>query len=564
MRISQLVLYLNIYIALFGALQAQELSLQIKPLEPTNQHTIDSLIVINRFADFNSLKNQYEAIGDQLLKMGYLDLDQKTLQQQSDNEYIGRIELGNRWKELHLVFDPDLFPDRVWEQLDVETQNGRVVLPIEQTEVILHALNEWLIDQGDPFANVQLAELQKIDAHRMQATLVGTQHEARNLDGIVIRGYEKFPRSFLKYYSGIRIGKQFDQKKLLQQNELLNNLGFVSTSKAPEALFREDSTKVYLYLQKENNNQFDGILGFATNEETNKLELNGYLNLLLSNNLNYGERLLINYKADGREQQNLEANLYMPFMFKTPVGVELGLKIFKRDSTFSTTEQLAKVHYQSHPTTRIFVGYRSHQSSNLLDENLAGLPVEDYQARYFIGGISYAAQQSSAFFPIKTFAELSLDLGDRETDLDKQDQFRIQAELYHQFRLNYKNRVFLRNTTGILSSDTYLTNELFRFGGINSIRGFSENSIDASLYTVLNTEYRYLLNANTYIHSVTDLAFFQNQTTDLESELFSFGIGMGLQTRAGVLKFTIANGISDEQDFNFSTTKVHLSLSSRF
>ena len=48
------------------------------------------------------------------------------------------------------------------------------------------------------------------------------------------------------------------------------------------------------------------------------------------------------------------------------------------------------------------------------------------------------------------------------------------------FNLNYKNSIYLKNSTQLLNSENYLTNELFRFGGINSIRGFNENSIDAS------------------------------------------------------------------------------------
>ena len=42
----------------------------------------------------------------------------------------------------------------------------------------------------------------------------------------------------------------------------------------------------------------------VNNEETNRLQFNGYLNLELNNNLNFGEQLLVNYKADGNEQQN--------------------------------------------------------------------------------------------------------------------------------------------------------------------------------------------------------------------------------------------------------------------
>ena len=55
-----------------------------------------------------------------------------------------------------------------------------------------------------------------------------------------------------------------------------------------------------------------------------------------------------------------------------------------------------------------------------------------------------------------------------------------------------------------IESETYLSNELIRFGGINSIRGFEENSIDASRLGVLASEYRYQLSPNLYIHSIIE------------------------------------------------------------
>ena len=124
--------------------------------------------------------------------------------------------------------------------------------------------------------------------------------------------------------------------------------------------------------------------------------------------------------------------------------------------------------------------------------------------------------------------------------------------------------LYLSNATSFLSSDTYLTNELFRFGGINSIRGFNENSIDASLFSVLNTEYRYQFGEGLYVHSIIDVAYFENQTVTLKEKLYSFGLGIGLQTKAGIFKFNIANGNSENQNFNFSNTKLHLSFRQDF
>ena len=96
------------------------------------------------------------------------------------------------------------------------------------------------------------------------------------------------------------------------------------------------------------------------------------------------------------------------------------------------------------------------------------------------------------------------------------------------------------------------------------MRGFNENSLDASLFSVLNTEYRYILNSGLYVHSIIDLGYFENNPADLKQKLYSFGFGIGLQTKGGVLRFNIANGSSENQQIRFSNTKIHLSLSSQF
>ena len=386
----------------------------------------------------------------------------------------------------------------------------------------------------------------------------------RTIDAIVIKGYEKFPKSFLKYYAGIKTGIIFNQKKIVTKSELLNTLGFVSNIKPPEALFKRDSTTVYFYLNKQNNNLFDGILGFATDEETQKLKFNGYLNLELNNNLNFGEQFILNYKADGNDQQNFRVRANLPFLFRTPFGLGLELKIFKRDSTFVTTEQQVRITYQINTSSNSYIGYKSYDSSNLQDEIFAGTPIEDFNSKFLTLGISYSKKQNNTLFPIKSQIALDSEIGTRELKNSRESQFRVSSIFSYIFNLNFKNSIYLQSTSSVLSSDTYLTNELFRFGGINSIRGFNENSIDASLYTVLNTEYRYQFNEGMYLHSIIDFAYFENQPLLLKQKLYSFGIGMGLKTKAGIFKFNIANGNSDDQDFSFSNTKIHLSLSSRF
>ncbi|MCW8981833.1 MAG: hypothetical protein OQJ83_10650 [Altibacter sp.] len=559
-----LILYLNIYTAVFWAADAQQLELKIEAEETVNTSLLDSLGFQSRFLDYRSLVAEADSLLLRFQNIGYIESELQMLRKENDSVHTARFFLGRRYKTIKIFYERTLVSEKILQKISQDVTETYFTLPFPKLSSTLQKLNTLVAENGDPFTRTSLTNITKTEDGTLTADLLINTGNVRTIDSIVVKGYEKFPRSYLTYFAGVKKGKRFSQKKLVAQNDVLNGLGFVSTIKPPEALFRKNNTTVYFYLQKENNNLFDGILGFATNEDTQRLEFNGYLNLELNNNLNFGEQLLINYKADGNEQQNFRARVTMPYLFKTPFGIGAELQIFKRDSTFVTTQQQARVTYQINPASSTYIGYKGYESSNLLETTVAGTPVDDYTSRFAIAGLAYTKPQNSYLFPVKTFLSLDTEIGRRELRGTTESQQRISVSAQHIFNLNNKNSIYIQNTTSFLISDTYLTNELFRFGGINSIRGFNENSIDASLFSVLNTEYRYAFTPSIYIHSIIDLGYFENQFFTQEERLYSFGIGLGMRTKAGIFKFNIANGSGTQQDFAFANTKIHLSLTSRF
>lgn len=516
------------------------------------------------FADFTALKKEADTVYLKLQRMGFIESEMLQLQKENDSSFIADFFLGKKYSEIAIYYSQEDFTKKELQGVASEITDEYFVLPFEKIPTSLRKLTTIRNQKGNAFARLRLTELERSESYKLSATLLVDNGNIRTVDSIAIKGYEKFPLSFLKYYAGVKKGKPFNQKKLVEQSESLNSLGFVSAIKPPEALFRKDSTTVYFYLEKQNNNLFDGILGFATDEETQKLTFNGYLNLELNNNLNYGEQLLLNYKADGKEQVNFRVKATLPYLLKTPFGLSGELKIFKRDSTFITTEQQLRATYQINPKSTTYIGYKGYDSSNLLDIAIAGTPVEDFKSKFFIAGASYIKPQNKKLFPIKTVISFDGGVGVRDKEGNSDDQVRIETLLNNIFNLNYKNSIFVQNITSVLFSDSYLVNELFRFGGINSIRGFNENSIDASLYSIINTEYRYQFNDGVFVHSIIDLGYFENETLSLKQNLYSFGFGLGLNTKAGLFKFNVANGNTQNQDFSFSNTKIHISISSKF
>jgi len=557
-------LYLNIYTLQFTTGYAQELFLELKAEKTISSSLKDSLETPASYKDFSLLRNEADSIQNKLQRFGFLEATLEDIERVNDSVFTATYYFGKKYKYLKVYYSTDLFSKKELGKISGNVDEDFFILPFETAEASLIRLNQIKASDGKAFAKIKLSGFTKEESDIMTATLLLDRGPSRSIDSIVVKGYESFPKSYLKHYAGIKTGKPFDRDKLNKQNDALNGLGFVNTLKAPEVLFEKEKTAVYFYLEKRNNNLFDGILGFATDEETNRLQFNGYLNLELNNNLNFGEQLLVNYKADGNEQQNFLARARLPYLFGSPVGSELELKIFKRDSTFVTTDQIARITYQIAPPSLAYVGYKASESSNLLDQTIAGSAVEDYNAQFFLAGVQYVKIQNDPLFPAKTNISLDSEFGTREFSSNHEDQTRLSLWAATIFELNYNNSIFLQNNTSLILSDTFLTNELFRFGGINSIRGFNENSIDASLFSVLNTEYRYRFGPGFYVHSIIDVGYFENEITLLEQELYSFGMGLGLLTKAGLLKFSFANGISENQNFNFSNTKIHLSLTSRF
>jgi hypothetical protein len=540
------------------------LNLKFKAQDSISQSTLDSLDLNATFINYLNLKKEVDALHNTLETNGFIENEIRSLQKKNDSTYIALYHLGPKYKSIQLFYSEKDFSKKELLQVSKKVTESYFVLPFNTIASSITKLNSLKTESGNAFARIKLENITKKKNRSLSANIILLKGVSRTIDSIKVKGYEKFSKSHIKYYAGIKKENKFNKSKLIEKSNILNSLGFVSVTKPPEILFKKDSTIVYLYLKKEKNNLFDGILGFATDEDSQKLIFNGYLNLELNNNLNFGEEFLLNYKADGNDQQNFKAKLTVPYLFKTPFGLITELKIFKRDSTFSTSDQLIKVRYQINTTSKSYLGFKGYESSNLRKDNSTNIDVEDYTSKFILVGLSYTKAQNNILFPIKSIFHLDTEIGSRENDNTNESQIRASLLLHTIFNLNYKNSIYLKNNTKLLNSESYFTNELFRFGGINSIRGFNENSIDASFYSALNSEYRYQINQDIYVHSIVDFAYFENEIIALKQKLYSFGIGIGLQTTAGIIKFSIANGNTENQDFNFSNTKIHISILSKF
>ena len=562
-QIYYIFLYLNIYAGFFSLAHSQEITLTVSFETRVSKTLEEALAISTKHQNFKSVREEAERLSIKLETFGYLENSLESMKRISDSTAAAHFYLGKRYTQLKIDYSNTPFTEDEIALISKNTKENYFSIPIQQGRETLEKLNQLQTKNGNTFGKLKLTNLTTQDTI-VVATLKTSEKSKRTIDSVVLKGYEKFPTSFITYFAGIKKGAVFDNKQVIKKNNALNSLGFANSIKPPQALFEKEKTTLYLYLEKQNFNTFDGIIGFATNEQTQNIVFNGYIDLVLNNNLNYGEQFVLKYKADGADQESLSLKTQLPYLFKTPLGIQAELNIFRRDSTFSSASQSLNVSYQISPSSKAQIGIVAKTSNELLSENQNLENLQDFSSSFLTTGVTFIKFQQNTLFPVKTFLNLNIGVGNRKTTSKNTKQVTISSVINHSVNFNQKNSIYLQNTTNLMTSDTYLTNELFRFGGISSMRGFLENNIDASMFSILNTEYRYLVNQQTYLHSIIDLGYFENEILKQKEKLYSFGFGLGMSTKAGLLKFSIANGNIDGQAFKFSNSKIHLSIASQF
>jgi hemolysin activation/secretion protein len=209
------------------------------------------------------------------------------------------------------------------------------------------------------------------------------------------------------------------------------------------------------------------------------------------------------------------------------------------------------------------LGYQSSESSDIQNQN--SFSISDYSNTFLTSQFEFISFKSDEFlFPEKTKVDFKTGVGSRRSKFSKNDQVFLNLNLKQVFFLNDKNNIQIKSQNYYLSSDIYIINELYRFGGINSIRGFNENSLQANFFSSLLSEYRYVVAPNLYVHSIIDYGYYNDETSANRGNLIGLGFGFGLATKNGLFNVVYANGSTNEQEIKGSNSIVHVSFKTQF
>ena len=549
---------------------AQNFYLKIEGTNRTETLTIDSLNYSKKHPNLKSLFEEINNSVKKLSKEGYLSTKILESKQINDSTYHTKINLKEKIKYTYIYIgrNIDFFDSS-------ETKNDTLKIPYRDTENYLKQKVIEAEKSGFALTKVKLENIRRKNSI-IYADLNFNVEKKRMINSVIINYVNSnrkdyFPKGHLKQINKKYTNRIFNQETVKELYDDINKYEFVTQTKYPEILFTKDSTKVYTYLEKRKANTFDGYIGF-TNSENKKINLNGYLDVKLQNTIRAGEQFSLNWKSDGNQQTTFNTKLEIPYIFKTSFGVKAQLNIFKQDSTFQNSKTGIDLGYYINYNTKLFVGYQSTESSDIQSTNNTN--ISDFKNSYLTTTFEFNKINPAHYlFPRKANVNLVVGYGERNTNNQPQTvksskQLYLNLNFSYNIELNNKNFININSENFYLNSQNYIVNELYRFGGVNSIRGFSENSLQANFISSILTEYRFIVSKNLYLHSISDYAVYRDltltNTRKKNNKLIGLGLGTGVQTPNGLLKITLTNGANRLEELQLYNTIINICYNVKF
>lgn len=574
---KNLILFLFLLLAHIGFAQNYSLKVIIND----NTETSPKIKYDKKFRNTQERDKEINQLFIQLYGKGFLaaGIDSVVTDSLQNTIYI---KIGNAYKWVAIksnnvdegILSQAGFREKIYRN---ETINYRQIERLMQRILIICQ------NQGYPFAKVKLDSV-VINDHTISANLLLDKNKFIVIDSVIIKGDAKINPIYIYNYLDVKPGDAYNEINLSKIGNRIKELAFVKESKAFDLLFTSEKNKLYLYLDKRKASTFDGVLGILPDDDNpGKIILTGDIRLKLLNSFGRGELIDINFRRLQTQTQDLRTSFVYPYLFNTPLAFEGKLDIYRRDSSFINVNRIGGIQY-------LFTGgnyiktYIQSKSSSIISinglENLSTLP--DYaDSRTLLYGVGFRTEKTDyRFNPRKGFRMQFNGAGGRRKILKHP---KIKDELYDnialsamQYDTEFSGDIFIptskRSTirigqqSGYLIGNNLFENELYRIGGFRTLRGFDEESIFASFYTITHLEWRYLLEQNSYAYIFWNGAYYENRSINkfIHDTPYGFGLGLSFETKAGIFSLNYAIGRQFNNPIDIRAAKMHFGLISFF
>lgn len=444
-------------------------------------------------------------------------------------------------------------------------------------KIIIHYENN-----GYPFTTAKLDSLE-FTSESVKAKLVVEKNVFVKLDSLITQGTANVKQKFLLRYLGIKNGMPYNEEAFVGVSRKVKQLPFVTEKSPPVLRLTDKQNKLYLFLDKKNASQFDGIVGILPSDKGKTVFTGDVKIKLVSTIFKSGETFDINWRRLQTETQDLKAQIIYPYILGLPVGADYNIKIYKKDSAFIDINNAFGLHYYFNGLNYLKVFYKQRNANLISTAGLANATVLPDYADVITKSYGLAVvleKMDYKFNPHKGYSvNFQGSVGNRIIRKNPKindaaysslalvtSQYQTEGIIIGYINLLKNHVLKLSSQFGSVFGNTIYRNELYRIGGLRTLRGFDEESIYASSYIIPTIEYRFLFEKNSNIFLFAEGAWYENKssTTFITDRPMSFGAGINFETKAGIFNLSYGIGKQFNNSFDLRTGKIHAGLTALF
>ncbi len=379
---------------------------------------------------------------------------------------------------------------------------------------------------------------------------------------IHVKGDSSLSEKTISALIRIKSGELYSEQELKLVSERIKQTGYLQEIKQAEVLFTPQGAELFLFLQSVPISSVNGIVGLQPNPVTERISVTGDIHLKLFNVLKRGEQVQLNWRSVQAGVQALNTSVNYPFLFKTPFGIDLGFQLYKRDSTFLETRTKLGVQYLLSNGALIKAFYTNFNSS-LLNQtqatDLSNFRSHGYGMSFNKRELDYLPNPSRGYN-----VHIEGTIGTRVSNttdsslINRSSTFRGSFLFVYFLPLAKRHVVKFGASTETYYTDVLYRNELYRFGGLTSLRGFNEEEFFASTFSILSLEYRFLVDKNSHAFVFFDQGLYEDVSGVYSNDKpFGFGAGFSFGTNLGIFSISYALGKQQNNPILLSNGKIH-------
>jgi hypothetical protein len=567
MRINQFILLIFFYllINLNQNLNAQNFVLHFLSTDANQSNK--SLLKPKKLKNANQLQSYLRDYRLELIDKGYFLVSTKIVNQNKDSANV-EVKFDKKFERIQLNISSD--QKKLFKQMGIlnkSNQNYFSLRPNDLNQLLRKALN-YQLNQGFPFAEVGFQNAE-IEGEKLKCELRIKPEEFYAWSNITLKGNIDISIRSLQTITGVFIGEPFSEEILNLVDKRLEQTIYFKKVKNSEVLFTEQGVELFIYLESQKVSSVQGAVGLQPNPVTQRVGLTGDLQAKLLNVFNKGENIDLNWRSIQPQTQALNLKLVYPYLFQTPFGIDARFYLFKRDSSFLDMKSNLGIQYQLADGSLLKTFYQFSSSdllygaSNSIFSKLSKVRTNSYGLSFNRRKLDYIPNPMKGNATLIEFA-----IGTRKTISDSLNNSflnRINLQYQHYFQLYGRNVLKVAANFESYNATNIFQNELYRFGGINSFRGFNEEEIFASTKLITTLEYRFIVDKNSNAFLFYDQAIYENTAlTYLKDHPFGIGAGFSFGTKLGI--FTISYGLGKQLNNNldFRSGKIHFGYTAYF